>query len=271
MRVPLASPGRAVAELGRRSLTALADLGRLTLTAADAFLKLGRSALPGARFRARAAMDQMYLLGASALPIVGLIAVMMGAILAFQGAYTLERLGAEQYVADMVAVALTRELGPVITAVVMAGRSGSAIAAEIASMKVQEELDALRVMGLNPTAFLVAPKLLAMLVAMPLLTALADLVGIIGGMACSVAVLDMSIDEYVSRTEEALVMRDFVTGLIKSVVFGGIIVSVGAFCGLAVQGGAEDVGRATTRSVVLAIFLVIVADLVFTGYFYTFG
>lgn len=260
-----------VAALGRASLGFVSDTGRLALTGADAAARLGRSLLPGERFRGTAAVREVFLAGASAVPIVALIGYMMGLILAFQSAYQLERLGAEAFVANLVAVALTRELGPIMTAVVVAGRSGSAITAQIASMKVQEELDALKVMGLNPVAFLVAPMLLALVVAMPLLTALSDAMGIVGGLTCGVFVLDMTPNQYLDRTTEALVMRDFASGLVKAGVFGVIIVTVAAWCGFSVEGGAEGVGRATTRSVVLSIFLVIVADLVFTGLFYNFA
>jgi phospholipid/cholesterol/gamma-HCH transport system permease protein len=258
----------ALGGLGVACLRVLGDFGRLTLTGAEAAARLGRSLLPRERFRLRAALDELHYIGVQALPIVALIAVMMGLILAFQSAYTLEKLGAEQYVANLVAVALTRELGPVITAIVVAGRSGSSIAAEVATMKVQEELDALKVMGLDPVAFIVAPKLLAMVVAIPLLTAFADVLGILGGLACGVLALDIPAVQYLARTQEALVLKDFWSGLLKSGIFGVIIVTVGAFCGLEVTGGAAGVGRGTTRAVVLSIFLVIVADLVFTSIFY---
>lgn len=259
------------AAVGRGVLAALGELGRITATGTVATGKLVRSALPGERFRLRTAVDQLWLMGASAVPIVALIALMMGLILAFQSAYTLERIGAEVYVANLVAVALTRELGPVITAVVMAGRSGSAIAAEVATMKVQEELDALRVMGIDPMAWLIAPKLLALLVALPLLTAFADALGILGGFACAVVVLDIDPEQYLRRTQEALLLKDFVSGLVKAFVFGGLIAAVGAWCGLRVRGGAIGVGRGTTRAVVLSILLVIAADLVFTALFYALG
>ena len=177
----------------------------------------------------------------------------------------------EIYVADLVAVFMTRELGPVITAIVVAGRSGSSIAAEFSTMKIQEELDALKVMGLNPSAFLLAPRLLAMLIALPILTALADLVSILGGFLCGIFVLGLSFDQYLTRTLEAVELRDFVSGLGKAVIFAVLIVSVAAWCGFTVRGGAEGVGRSTTRAVVLGIFLVIVGDLIFTGLFYKFA
>jgi len=257
--------------LGRTTVELFGQVGRLCGTATSGSAKLVRSLLPGEKFRGRSTVVQLYHMGTLALPIVGLIAFMMGLILSFQAAYQLEPLGAERLVADLVSVSLTRELGPVITAIVVAGRSGSAIAAEIASMKVQEEIDALRVMGINPVAFLVAPKLLAMLVALPLLTAFADLLGILGGLLCAVSVLDIPAHMYLERCQAAVIMKDFVSGLAKAAIFAGIIVSVAAYCGFEVTGGAEGVGRATTRAVVLSIFLVIVADLVFTGLYFNFG
>ena len=254
--------------LGRAALQLSGQVGQLALTGWEGGRRLLRSFLPGERFRLQAAVQQVHLMGVNGVPIVALIAFMMGLILAFQSAHQLERLGMEIYVADLVAVSMTRELGPVITAIVVAGRSGSSIAAELATMKIQEELDALRVMGLNPASFLLAPRLLGMLIALPLLTAIADLVSIVGGLVCGTAVIGLSFDQYVVRTEESLLMRDFASGLGKAVVFAVLIVAVAAWCGFTVKGGAEGVGRATTKAVVLGIFLVIVGDLIFTGLFY---
>jgi phospholipid/cholesterol/gamma-HCH transport system permease protein len=257
--------------VGRSAISGIGQLGRLTLLLADAAMKLVHSLLPGGRFRVEAAISQLFYMGSAAVPIVALIAIMLGAILAFQAAKQLEPLGADRLVADLVSVSMTRELGPVITAIVVAGRSGSAIAAEIASMKVQEEIDALRVMGINPVAYLVAPKLLAMLVALPLLTAMADLVGILASGVVGYYLLDMPVDQYLERCKDAVILRDFVSGLAKAGIFATIITAVGAFCGFEASGGAEEVGRTTTRSVVLSILLVIVADTVFTGLYYNFG
>ena len=262
---------RFLGAIGRAALALLGGLGDLSITGARSIQTSARSVLPGARFRGRSVFEQMYLMGASAFPIAGLIAFMMGLILAFQSATQLQRMGAERYIAALVGVAITRELGPVITAIVVAGRSGSAIAAEISSMKIQEEIDALQVMGFNPLSYLVAPRLIAMLVTLPLLVALADVCGILGGLVTAVFALHQPAQFYLDTTREALQMRDFVSGLIKAGIFGVIIVTVGAWCGLRVTGGPEGVGRATTRAVVLGIFLVIVADLIFTGFFYNFA
>jgi phospholipid/cholesterol/gamma-HCH transport system permease protein len=166
---------------------------------------------------------------------------------------------------------MTRELGPLITAIIVAGRSGSAFAAELGTMKVSEEIDALEAMGLNSVKYLVVPKYLAMLAMMPCLTVISDLAGILGGSLFGMYQLDQTFLLYVLVTRDALVMRDISTGLVKSVVFGFIITKVGCYEGFSVQGGAEGVGKATTSSVVISIFLIIVADLVFTALFYYTG
>jgi len=217
------------------------------------------------------AVHQMVLTGFNALPIVSLIAFFVGMVLAFQGAYQLEKFGAGYFVAALVGVSMTRELGPLITAILVAGRSGSAFAAEIGTMKVSEEIDALEAMGLNSVKYLVVPKYLAMLAMMPCLTVISDLAGLLGGAVFGMYQLDQTFSLYILATRDALVMRDISTGLVKSVVFGFIITQVGCYEGFAVEGGAEGVGKATTSSVVISIFLIIVADLAFTALFYYTG
>jgi phospholipid/cholesterol/gamma-HCH transport system permease protein len=213
----------------------------------------------------------MVLTGFNALPIVSLIAFFVGMVLAFQGAYQLEKFGAGYFVAALVGVSMTRELGPLITAILVAGRSGSAFAAEIGTMKISEEIDALEAMGLNSVKYLVVPKYLAMLAMMPCLTVISDLAGLLGGAVFGMYQLDQTFSLYILATRDALVMRDISTGLVKSVVFGFIITQVGCYEGFAVEGGAEGVGKATTSSVVISIFLIIVADLAFTALFYYTG
>jgi phospholipid/cholesterol/gamma-HCH transport system permease protein len=214
------------------------------------------------------AIHQMVLVGFNALPIVSLICFFVGMVLAFQGAYQLEKFGAGYLVAALVGVSMTRELGPLITAIVVAGRSGSAFAAEIGTMKVSEEIDALEAMGLNSVKYLVVPKLLAMLFMMPCLTLLSDLTGILGGALFGMFQLDQTFSMYILATRDALVMRDISTGLVKSLVFAFIITKVGCYEGFSVRGGAEGVGKSTTSSVVVSIFLVILADVIFTAFFY---
>jgi len=222
----------------------------------------------GLGLKGRSAIQQAVLVGYSAIPIVFVISFFVGMVLAFQGAYQLEKMGATYYVAALVGVSITRELGPLITAVVVAGRSGSAFAAEIGTMKVSEEIDALEVMGLNSVKYLVVPKYIAMIGMMPCLTLLSDTAGMLGGAVFAGAQLDQPFTMYASATMDALVMKDITTGLIKSMVFGMVITTVGCYEGFSVRGGAAGVGRATTSSVVISIFSVILSDLIFTALFY---
>jgi phospholipid/cholesterol/gamma-HCH transport system permease protein len=216
----------------------------------------------------RSALHQMVLAGVDSVPIVSLISFFLGLVLALQGAYQLQKFGASYYVTALVGVSMTRELGPLITAIVIAGRSGSAFAAEIGTMKVSEEIDALEAMGLNSVRYLVVPKYVALLIMMPCLTLLSDLAGILGGGVFEVYQLDQTFPMFVLATRDALVMRDISTGLVKSLVFGLIITKVGCYEGFSVRGGAEGVGKATTSSVVVSIFLIIFADVIFTALFY---
>jgi phospholipid/cholesterol/gamma-HCH transport system permease protein len=206
--------------------------------------------------------------GVEALPIVSLISFFVGTILALQGAYELRRLGALQLVASAVAISMTRELGPLMTAIVVIGRSGSAFAAEIGTMKVNEEIDALETMALEPIQFLVAPKFLAMVLMMPCLTTWADFMGVLGGGLFGVTSAGFTWGTYISATLTALDLRDIVTGLLKSLMFALVITAVGCQEGFATGLGSEQVGRSTTSAVVKSIFLVIVVDLVFTAIFY---
>jgi len=197
-----------------------------------------------------------------------LISLFVGTILALQGAYQLRKLGALQLVASAVAIVMTRELGPLMTAIVVIGRSGSAFAAEIGTMKVNEEIDALETMALEPVHFLVAPKFVAMAVMMPCLTTWADFMGVVGGGLFGVTNAGFTWASYFRATLDALVLRDIFTGLIKSVMFGLVITAVGCQEGLSTGLGSEEVGRSTTAAVVKSIFLVVAVDLVFTALFY---
>ena len=224
----------------------------------------------GAKLRVKTTVSEMVKTGYNSIPIVSVIAFFIGIILAFQAAYQLKKVGALIYVADLVGVSLTRELAPILTAIIVAGRSGSAFAAEIGSMKAAEEVDALVTMGINPVKFLVVPKLVAMMVMLPAITILADLIGILGGFLISVTELGIHPYNYFNQTIHALAMKDIITGLVKALAFSIAITIVGAYQGFKVQGGAEEVGRRTTASVVVSIFLVIVFDLFFTALFYFF-
>ena len=224
--------------------------------------------LRGKGFRVKAAVENFVEFGVRSLPIVGMICFLIGVIIALQASYTLSQWGANRFIADLVAVSALRELAPLMTAILITGRSGSAIAAEIGTMKVSEEIDALEVMGLNPIKFLVAPKFVAMLWAVPCVTIVAMFVMIIGGWTAGIFIVGVDSMIYYEQTVNSLVEKDLVTGLVKSVFFAVAICWVGVYRGFQVEGGAEGVGRKTTSSVVTSIFFIILIDLVFTVLFY---
>ena len=221
--------------------------------------------------RWRTTVQQMYAIGASALPMAGTMSFFTGMILALQSAAELRRFGALELVVDLVAVAFTRELGPLITAIAVSGRSASAISAEIGTMVVTEEVDALRVMGLDPVEFTFAPKYLAALITIPCLTVLSTLSGIFAGYLFLAFSIDMSFRIYVQRAAEAVQLRDVGLSLVKSLAFASIIVQVGCLEGLRAHGGPQGVGHSTTVAVVKATFLIILVDLIATGIFYAMG
>jgi len=210
-------------------------------------------------------------IGVDALPMVALLAVCSGFILAMQGASELRRFGALHYVIDLVAVGFTRELGPLLTAIAVSGRSGSAFAAEIGTMRVTEEIDALKVMAFEPVQFVIAPKFLAALVAVPCLSIVSNLFGILAGGLFMFFSTRLSLPLYFRYVLSSIELRDVSAGLIKSLAFAVIIAQVGCLEGFRVRGGPEAVGRSTTTAVVRSTFLVIVADAVFTTIFYFVG
>ena len=212
--------------------------------------------------------NQCMLLGMNSFPIVTIIGFLIGFIIALQSAAQLRQFGAGIYIADLIAISMTREMGPIMTAIVFAGRSGSSIAAEIATMVVTEETDALKSMGLSPVKYVLVPKIYAMTVSVPLLTVYSMVIGILGAMLVGVTYLGLGVEPFYNQVINALILKDVVTGLVKSLVFSWIIVMVAAHFGFRVKGGAEGVGRATTASVVVSIFLVIVADSILGLIFY---
>lgn len=201
--------------------------------------------------------------GNSAMPIVALIAFLLGLILAMQAWMQLRIFAAELFVADMVAVSVTREIGPLMAAILVAARSGSAIAAQLGTMVINEEIDALEQMGVKAQSWLVVPKVIALAVATPCLTILFDAVAMLGGLLFGVAVVEISPGAYLERTREALMFGDLLSGLFKASVFGTLVACIGCSLGLGVRGGPEGVGRATTRAVVASIFAIIVFDALF--------
>jgi phospholipid/cholesterol/gamma-HCH transport system permease protein len=245
----------------------LAYLGGLAALIGKASAALLFSPLKRGRSSQRA-VHQAMMVGVQAIPIITLITFFVGVIIALQGAYGLQRLGAMHLVAGLVAISITRELGPLVAAIVVIGRSGSAFAAEIGAMRVSEELDALKAMALNPIDFLVAPKLAAMAIMLPCLTIWSDLMGVMGGALFGVAGAGFTFGGYFIATREALALRDVTTGIAKSLVFGIVITAVGCYEGFSTGAGAEEVGRSTTSAVVIAILLVVLIDLMFTYLFY---
>ncbi len=260
-----------VTEIGDSTLNGLSYIGSLASLGARAAYHTLVAPFQGKPLRLQRAISQAMDTGVRALPILSLITFFIGLILALQAAYELRRFGAISAVATAVAVSMSRELGPLITAIVVIGRSGSAFAAEIGTMKVSEEIDAMETMAISPIRFLVAPKFLAMMVMLPCLTIWANVMGILGGSLFGVARADFTFVRYIGASVDSLLLRDITTGLIKSVMFGITITAVGCLEGLSTGGGAEQVGRSTTRAVVMSIFLVVVVDLFFTTLFFFAG
>ncbi len=213
--------------------------------------------------RWQSAIDELGRIGVQATFIVLLMNALLGLVIALMSAAQLRQFGAEIFVADLVVIAFTRELGPMMTAIIVTARSGSAITAELATMVVQEEVDALKSMGLNTIQFLVAPKLLAMLVAMPALTVLAMLAGTLGGLEIGVLHLGIDAQTWIRETLAWVTLRDVWQGLVKSLVFGATSVLVGCHKGLRVRGGAQGVGSATSQAVVIDVVLIVVWDMIF--------
>jgi phospholipid/cholesterol/gamma-HCH transport system permease protein len=224
----------------------------------------------GKPLRMRAAIAQMNEVGVKSIPIVFLVSFVIGIILVLQTAYQLEKFGAVTYAASLASVALTREMAPLLTAIVVAGRVSAAYTAELGTMLVTEEILALEVMAISPIAYLVAPRFLAMIVMLPCLTILADLIGMIGGYAVGTTAVGIRSSVYIEKTIEALLLKDILSGLFKSVVFAAIIALVGCYMAFVVRGGAEGVGRATMISVVTSLICIILADCFFTTVFYLF-
>ena len=252
-------------------LESLAYVGSLALLAWQSAYFTFVGPFKGQRFRPQRAIHQGMAVGVEAIPILSLISFLFGLIMALQLGHELKKFGMMHMVAEAVVVSILRELGPLITAIVVIGRSGSAFATEIGTKKVTEEVDALRTMAFDPVAFLVAPKFLAMLVMVPALTVWADLMGVVGGYVFGLAAAGFTFQTYFKATLDAIVLSDLNTGLIKSALFGLVITAVGCREGFGTGAGAEEVGRSTTSAVVTSIFLVVIVDLIFTVIFYITG
>ncbi len=260
-----------VSQIGEGVTDSLAYIGSLATLGGRAAYYTFVGPFRGRPVRFQSAAAQAMEAGVRALPILSLITFFIGLILALQAAVELSKFGALNLVAKAVAVSMSRELGPLITAIVVIGRSGSAFAAEIGTMRVSEEIDALETMAISPVDFLVTPKFLAMIVMLPCLTIWANTMGILGGALFGVTQADFTLVRYIQTSVESLYLHDVFSGLIKSVMFGVTITAVGCLEGLTTDGGAEQVGRSTTRAVVMSILLVVVVDLIFTGIFFFTG
>ena len=253
-----------VEHLGRKSLGALRELGYHAALLVEALYWLVRGHGRRQPVRLAAVCREAVGVGIDALPVVGLAAFATGAMLAIQGIYTLRTFGAEAQVVMGIALSVTREFAPLITGIFVAGRSGSAIAARIGTMQIAQEIDALRVIGINPVRYLVAPLLAALLLTLPALSVFADLAALTGGALYCAGELGLPIDVFFARTFAALTVDDVLHGVGKSLVFAVLIALIGAANGFGVSAGAEGVGRATTRSVVMGSVAIILADMVFT-------
>ena len=257
--------------IGRRAVTlwsdmvgALAFVGRLSGTTLRAFAHpRGLRPISVAR--------HVYDTGITAIPIVALIAFLISVIIAYMSAQQLRSFGAEIFVVDLVTIGVLRELGVLLTAIIVAGRSGSAFAAEIGSMKLNEEVDALQATGVDPFEALVLPRALGLVISLPLLTVLADLVGLVGGAVLCASLLHMPLDQYVNRVSQAISPSTFWVGVVKAPVFAVLIAMAGTHRGMQVRGSSRELGRLTTVAVVQAIFLVILADALFAVLFMEMG
>ena len=248
----------------RHSLTFVSFLGLTLIT-------LLKAALQPRRVRFTSLVHHLERTGIDSLPIVAMLSFLIGVVLAYMGGEQLKRLGAETFTVNLVAVAVLREMGILITAIIIAGRSGSAFTAQIGTMKVNQEIDAMNTIGLDPVEVLALPRVLALMISMPILTFFADLMGLFGGAVIAVTVLDMNIPQFVRQLSEAVELNHFIVGIAKAPLFGFIIAVVGCYEGLRVSASAESVGRQTTRSVVESIALVIAIDTVFVVFFSIIG
>lgn len=252
-----------IERMGASTLEYLQHVKSLVAFIGSVVLAVGQALRHPKSFRVSDTIVFMEKTGFNALPIVGMIAFLLGLVMAFMSSLQLKQFGANIYVASLVAIAMISELGPIMTAIVVAGRSGSAYAAEIGTMKIAEEVDALTVMGFNPVLFLALPRIVAAVVVIPLLTLFADLFAVLGGLTVGTLLLDLTTSAYINQTVKALKLFEIFWGLSKSVVFAILISSIGCLRGFEARGGSDAVGNATTSAVVTSIFLIILFDSIF--------
>ncbi|MBN1967789.1 MAG: ABC transporter permease [Candidatus Delongbacteria bacterium] len=246
----------------------LSSLFNFFVLASDSFYYGIRGVFTSEGRRKGSVYEQVELIGTNAVPIITLLSFLIGLILSLQSAAQLRQFGANIFLVDLIVISMITEMGPMITAIIVAGRSGSAIAAEIATMKITEEIDALRVMALNPLKYVVSPKIIGLAISLPLLTIAANLIGIAGGFIIAVLYLDLNAEVFIERALSVMTLKSWFTSIFKSFVFSLLIGFIGVYFGFNVKGGAEGVGKATTSSVVAAIFSVIVADALLSIVFY---
>lgn len=256
-------------KLGRAANTTFAEVSRLSGLISESLYWIFVAPFTGQRGLRRDAFSrQLVFVGNESVFIICLVGASVGAVLALQAAYQLKQFGALLYTGALVSVSLTRELGPVMAGIVLAGRVGASVAAELGTMKVQEEVDALMTIGVPPVPYLVVPRILAMAIMLPCLTILADFVGMVGGYLIGVLGLGISSGMYIQVSFDALAAKDIWSGLAKSLVFALIVGLISTYQGLSVKGGAEGVGKATTQSVVYSVIAIIVADCICTALFF---
>lgn len=258
--LPLHSLGHLVMSARRGIEDHLSLFGELVIVAARALVQ-------PRRLRFRSIVRHVYETGVTAVPIVALIAFLISVIVAYIGAQQLRKFGGEIFVVDLVTVSVLRELGVLLTAIIVAGRSGSAFAAELGVMKLNDEIDALRAIGMDPVEVLVLPRVLGLVIALPLLTVVADALGLAGGALLSWSLVDIPITQYVERVNESISSTTFWVGIVKAPVFAAVIALVGTLRGMQVRGSSRELGRLTTVAVVQAIFLVILFDAAFAVLF----
>lgn len=261
---PVTAIGRNVVDQGRAARAGLAFVGEL-------LLRFTRGLFSPRHWRPTSIVRHVYDTGITAVPIVSLIAFLISVIIAYMGAQQLRQFGADIFVVDLVTVGVLRELGVLLTAIIVAGRSGSAFAAEIGAMKLNQEIDALDATGVQPIEVLILPRLIGLIIALPLLTVIADVVGVLGGALLCHLLLDMPFVQYFQRAEESIAAWTFWVGIIKAPVFAVLIAMAGTYRGLQVRGSSRELGRLTTVAVVQAIFLVILADALFAVLFMEIG
>ena len=255
-----------VRKLGANTLSLIEYAGSSFLLFFDTVCKMFQRP-----FRVKQTLAQIIRIGNTSLPIVSLISLFTGMVLALQSAYQMQKISAEMYIASLVALSITRELGPVLTALIVAGRCGAAITAEVGTMKVTEQIDAMESMGTNPVSYLVVPRYWAMIISLPLLTIYADCVGMLGGFVVGHYKLGISKHLYFNMTFEPLTNKDIFSGLVKSLIFAVLICIISCYEGLHAKGGAEGVGKATTASVVRSFILIIASDCIITAILYFIG